>query len=168
MNELDLAQVARWRREPHIVEWWAHESPETTIEKYRRRIAGELPTTMLTIVEDGRLVGWCQWYRWADYPADAEAMQAEPDDCGIDYALGETSALNRGLGTEAIGLLVDELRRIDRTVSILVAPEERNLASRRALEKNGFELVEIRPVATEPTDAPMALYRWRARRDSNP
>jgi hypothetical protein len=27
------------------------------------------------------------------------------------------------------------------------------------LEKNGFELAAIRPVATEPTDAPLAIYR---------
>jgi hypothetical protein len=30
------------------------------------------------------------------------------------------------------------------------------------LEKNGFELVAVRPVATEPTDLPMAIYRLAA------
>jgi hypothetical protein len=36
------------------------------------------------------------------------------------------------------------------------------MASRRVLEKNGFELVAVRPVATEPTDASMAIYRLTA------
>ena len=33
------------------------------------------------------------------------------------------------------------------------------MASRRVLEKNGFHLVAVRPVATEASDAPMAIYR---------
>jgi predicted acetyltransferase len=45
---------------------------------------------------------------------------------------------------------------------MLVGPDAANTASRRVLEKNGFELVEIRPVATEPSDAPIAIYRLAA------
>jgi hypothetical protein len=33
------------------------------------------------------------------------------------------------------------------------------MASRRVLEKNGFHLVAVHPVATEASDAPMAIYR---------
>jgi RimJ/RimL family protein N-acetyltransferase len=65
---------------------------------------------MLMVTWDGAGIGWCQWYRWADYPAEAAAAAA-------------------------------------------------NAASRRVPEKNGFALVAVRPVATEPIDAPMALYR---------
>ncbi|HXP18237.1 MAG TPA: hypothetical protein VN840_01200 [Streptosporangiaceae bacterium] len=49
---------------------------------------------------------------------------------------------------------------------ILVGPEASNTASRRVLEKNGFELVAVRTVATEPTDAPMAIYRLPSARRS--
>jgi RimJ/RimL family protein N-acetyltransferase len=45
---------------------------------------------------------------------------------------------------------------------MLVGPDAANTASRRVLEKNGFELLEIRPVATEPSDAPIAIYRLPA------
>jgi RimJ/RimL family protein N-acetyltransferase len=38
-------------------------------------------------------------------------------------------------------------------------PDAGNVASRRVLEKNGFRLVDVRPVASEPTDDPMAIYR---------
>jgi hypothetical protein len=41
----------------------------------------------------------------------------------------------------------------------LTAPDAADAAARRVLEKNGFGLVAVRPVATEPTDAPMAIYR---------
>ena len=31
---------------------------------------------MLMVSQDGQSIGWCQWYRWADYPAEAAAMGA--------------------------------------------------------------------------------------------
>jgi hypothetical protein len=41
----------------------------------------------------------------------------------------------------------------------LADPEAANLASRRVLEKNGFRLVDKRPLASERTGAVMAIYR---------
>jgi len=41
-------------------------------------------------------------------------------------------------------------------------PDERNVASRRVLEKNGFELVAVKAIPSEPTDDPMAIYRLAA------
>ena len=42
---------------------------------------------------------------------------------------------------------------------MLTGPEAANIASCRVLEKNGFRLVAVRPVVTEPTDRPIAIYR---------
>ena len=58
-----------------------------------------------------------------------------------------------------IAALVAEARRHHPGSGVLTAPDAGNTASRRVLEKNGFELVAVRPVATEPTDAPMAIYQ---------
>jgi RimJ/RimL family protein N-acetyltransferase len=44
---------------------------------------------------------------------------------------------------------------------ITADPEAANIGSCRALEKNGFQLVRRGQVASEPTDAPMAIYRRR-------
>jgi RimJ/RimL family protein N-acetyltransferase len=38
-------------------------------------------------------------------------------------------------------------------------PEAANMASRRVLEKNGFDLVAVKTMDVEPTDDPMAIYR---------
>jgi hypothetical protein len=52
---------------------------------------------------------------------------------------------------------------------VLIAPEAANVPSRRVLEKNGFHLVEVRPIATEPHRRPMAVYRLAAQvRPSGP
>jgi aminoglycoside 6'-N-acetyltransferase len=77
MTEADLPVVEAWLRLPHVARWW---TPGTTVEaetaKYRERILpGARPAAhMLTVSLDGTPVGWCQWYRWADYPADARVI----------------------------------------------------------------------------------------------
>ena len=153
-----------WLRLPHVARWW---TPDTTAEqevsKYRQRInrSGARLTVMLTVIGGGDPIGWCQWYRWADYPAEAAAMGACEDEIGIDYAVGDPAWVGHGTGTLLVTALVAEARRHRSGAGILTAPAAANTASRRVLEKNGFMLVAVRPVATEPSDAPMAIYRLR-------
>jgi ribosomal protein S18 acetylase RimI-like enzyme len=135
---------------------------DAAVEKYRRRVREALPTSMLSVSEDGVRVGWCQWYRWSDYPEDARAVDAEEQEMGIDYAIGEPSAVGRGLGTAMIAALVAEVRNHHAGAGVLVNVDATNVASRHVLEKNGFLLVTVRPVVTEPTNAPMAIYRLAA------
>jgi aminoglycoside 6'-N-acetyltransferase len=162
MIEEDLPAVAAWLGLPHVARWW---TPDTTAEeeiaKYRRRVSPqERPATiMLMVTWDGAGIGWCQWYRWADYPAEAVAMEARDGELGIDYAIGDPARVGRGAGAALVAALVTEARRHCPGAGILAAAAAANAASRRVLEKNGFALVAVRPVATEPSDAPMALYR---------
>ena len=165
MAEDDLPSIGAWLRLPHVARWW---TPDTTAEeelsKYRLRIGpdGLTDTIMLTVLQDGRSIGWCQWYRWADYPDEEAAMAARAGEAGIDYAIGDPAWIGRGTGTELIAVLVAEIRSRHPGAGVLVGPDADNIASRRVLEKNGFELVEIRRVATEPSDAPIAIYRLAA------
>ena len=162
MTEDDLPEVEAWMRLPHVARWWL---PGTTAEQeiagYRRRINGTSSgsTIMLTATWAGDAIGWCQWYRWTDYPAEGAAMSARSGEIGIDYAIGAPAWVGRGAGTKLIAALVAEGRRHQPGAGVLTAPDAANTASRRVLEKNGFELVSVRPVITEPTDAPMAIYR---------
>ena len=160
MSEADLPTVAGWLAEPHVARWWIPDTTaEVQLDKYRERINGSGATTMLIASVEGRPVGWAQWYHWADHPAPAHAMQARDGEAGIDYAIGDPTAVGHGLGTDLVAALVHEVRRCTGPARLLVAPDATNTASRRALEKNSFQLVAIRPVATEPTQAPMAIYR---------
>lgn len=158
----DLAAVQAWLGLPHVARWW---TPDTTagakIAQYRQRISGDgdTATVMLTVTDDGAPIGWCQWYRWSDYPAEAAAMGAREGEVGIDYAIGDPSRVGRGVGSQLIAALVAEVRRHHPGAGLLSDPDAANVASRRVLEKNGFELVAVRPVVTEPNDRPMAIYR---------
>jgi RimJ/RimL family protein N-acetyltransferase len=57
----------------------------------------------------------------------------------------------------ALVLLVRAERSED--CAVMADPEAHNVASRRVLEKNGFELVAEKVMACEPTNDPMAIYR---------
>jgi len=164
MNEADLPAVETWLHLPHVARWW---TPDTTadreVAKYRQRITGtSARTIMLTVTWAGDPIGWCQWYRWADFPAEVTAIDARNGEIGIDYAIGDPDWIGRGAGTMLIAALLAEARGHHPGAGILTAPNAANIASRRVLEKNGFELVAVRPVATEPTGATMAIYRLAA------
>ena len=162
MTEADLPAVRAWLLLPHVARWW---TPDTTAEaevaKYRERVRKDTKsaTHMLMITLDGTPVGWCQWYRWADYSAEAEAIGARDGEIGIDYAIGDPAQVGRGVGTMLIAALTTEVRRHHPGSGILTGPDAANAASRRVLEKNGFRLVAVRPVATEASDAPIAICR---------
>jgi aminoglycoside 6'-N-acetyltransferase len=166
MSEADLPLVAGWLRLPQVARWWTRDTTaEAETAKYRDRVrrGDQAATHMLIISADGTPIGWCQWYLWADYPAAADALGASGGEAGIDYAIGDPACTGRGVGTTLIAALVAEVRRHHPGAGVLVDPDAANTASRRVLEKNGFLLVAVRSVVTEPSEAPRAIYRLPAR-----
>jgi len=79
--------------------------------------------------------------------------------------IGDPAWIGHGVGTELIAALVAEVRHQYPAAGVLVGPDAANAASLRVLEKNGFEFVAVRPVTTEPSDAPIAIYRLPAAAD---
>ena len=134
MTEEDLPRIAGWLRLPHVARWWTPDTtPEVEVGKYRLRIGpGSMrDTIMLTVLQDGVPIGWCQWYLWADYPDEETAMGARPGEAGIDYAIGDPAWIGRGTGSELISVLVNEIRRQHARAGILVGPDAANTASRQ-------------------------------------
>lgn len=166
MEMVDLDLVAAWLDEPEVARWFLIASTiEEEIEDLRRCLVGGEPTEVLVIADHDGPIGWCQWYLCREYPEHAERVGAGPDDIGIDYAIGDPTRRGIGLGTALIEELVSCIRRQHRRAGIVADPEASNVASRRVLEKNGFELLGVGPVASEPTPAPMAIYRLRPESD---
>lgn len=160
MTLADLDLVRQWLVEPHVARWYLSGSTvEEELQDLRRCISGEEPTHALIVVDAGRAVGWCQWYRCQDYPRHAAGVGAGPEDVGLDYAVGDPAEVGRGLGTALISMLVAHIRERHPHAGLIADPEATNRASSRALEKNGFLLQEERVVASEPTGAMMAIYR---------
>lgn len=160
MQPADLVLVERWLNEPHVARWYvAGSTVARELDDLRRCVAGAEPTRVLLVVETGRPIGWCQWYRCDDYPDHAAGVGAEPGDVGIDYAVGEPERVGRGVGTALVRLIVETVAAAFPAAGIVADTDASNLASRRVLEKAGFLLVREGPVLSEPTDAVMAVYR---------
>jgi GNAT superfamily N-acetyltransferase len=151
--------------------WLAGTTAEAELAEIAERVAEPAPdaTRLLMILERSEhqpelavRIGWCQWYPYDAYPEDADAIGAQAGDRGIDYAIGDPDATGRGLGTALIAALVDEVRRHHPGCGVIAGPDASNVASRRVLERNGFSLLGVRAVITEPTDDPVAVYRLSA------
>jgi aminoglycoside 6'-N-acetyltransferase len=156
----DLALVEHWLGEPHVARWFlAGSSLEAELEDIRQSVSGAQPVHMFVVIYDGEPVGWCQWYLCEVDPEWAADIDAGPGECGIDYAIGKPALVGGGVGTELVAALVALVRGAQPGCGIVADPEANNPASRRVLEKNGFELVAVKTMDSEPTDDPMAIYR---------
>ena len=160
MRPEDLALVAGWLSAPHVARWFlAGSSVEAELEDLRRSLAGDQGVHALVVADGGTPVGWCQWYLCGVDEQWAADIGAGPGDVGIDYALGDPGRVGVGLGTALVGTLVQLVRAEHPRGAVVADPDARNVASRRVLEKNGFALLEVRSLPSEPTDDPMAIYR---------
>jgi aminoglycoside 6'-N-acetyltransferase len=137
----DFLLMEQWLREPHVLQWWREPLDAAGLEaKYGPRIDGVEPTHVFVIEQDGRPVGWIQWYRWSDYQSHAAKLGAAAGEAGIDLAIGEAALIGRGLGPLVIRAFLDRVVFADPSVMAVVSdPEAANIRSRRAFEKVGFQ-----------------------------
>ncbi len=158
----DLPLLARWIAAPHVARWWS-EDPAGTESHYRPTIAGEDRTRVEIVQLHGEPVGMVQSYDHRDEPGWDRAIGIERA-VGIDYLIGETSALRQGVGTAAIRAAAARvLYRHPAADVVVAAPQAANAASCRTLERAGFVLLDRRMLDTDdPSDAGLAsVYVWR-------
>lgn len=142
MGRGDLPDVARWRTAEHVRRWYDAEG-EPTLEaitaRYGPRIDGVSPTRMWVVEVNGRSVGFCQDYRLRDHP-DFAVLTPDPGAVGVDYAIGEPHLVGQGVGTAMLwAWLLSAHKRYPDVTTYFAAPDHRNAASIRVLEKVGFE-----------------------------
>ncbi len=159
----DLPLVGHWLAAPHVARWWlAGSSVERELDDLRRSVTGVEPVHALMVIGDDAAIGWCQWYLCEQEPAWAADVGAAPGDVGIDYAVGEARLVGQGIGTALVAALVERVRTTRPGCGVIADPDERNGPSRRVLEKNGFELMRVAALPSEPTPEPVAVYRLPA------
>jgi aminoglycoside 6'-N-acetyltransferase len=140
----DLATLAAWIAAPHVALWWR--SPpglDDVRATYEPIIDQTDPTEVFIFEADGIPIGMIQRYLLADYPEWAGVvapMIAVEHASGIDYLIGSIAHLGRGIGSQMIAAFVDlTFKHCPDITSVVVAVNQDNRRSWRALEKSGFQ-----------------------------
>lgn len=166
----DLPKLAVWLAAPHVEEWWPEPHDPASVESRFLPVAQGLDTTEgFVILDDASPIGYIQRYRLADEPewrrAVAVAIDVPDEAAGIDYLIGDPSAIGRGVGSQAITAFVVELwESLGDITVVVVAVQQLNLASWRALEKARFQRVWAGKLDTDdPSDQGPAFLYLRSR-----
>jgi aminoglycoside 6'-N-acetyltransferase len=178
LQQSDLPLLAEWLQRPHVARWWREPADFPAVEAaYGPMVDRSDPTEGFIAVGqgpgDGRALAFLQLYRLDDNPEWQRAIAAalaESDlevsarSAGIDYLIGDQTMTGRGLGRRMIAAFVDLLwDRYPDTTAVVVAVDQGNEASWRALEGSGFLRAWAGVLSSEdPSDeGPSYLYMRR-------
>lgn len=161
----DLPLLAGWLAAPHVARWWREPSDASSVlDAYGPAIDGDDPTEVLIAELDGRPIGMLQWYLLSDNPDYGRALApagARGPAASLDYLIGEQELTGRGLGPAMIAEGSAGIwRRHPEIVAIVVAVQQDNRRSWRALEKAGYRRTWSGTIESDdPSDAgPSHVY----------
>ncbi|MFD4351433.1 GNAT family N-acetyltransferase [Nocardia sp. NPDC058518] len=147
ITEADFPLLSKWLAEPHVAEWWHHDSSSEGVARdFGPSATGEEPGEALLMYLDGRAVGLMQRSCLDDYPEYAAELAAHTGLPGaavtIDYLIGDPHDIGVGIGSRMIRHTIEATwTDYPDTPAIIVAVSAANLASWRVLEKAGMHRI---------------------------
>ncbi|MGA8113368.1 MAG: GNAT family N-acetyltransferase [Actinocatenispora sp.] len=153
MTEDDYGVMARWLSDPRVLAWFGgRDRPMSRIdiaEKYAPRLAGKVPTHCLIAETTDGPVGYLQFYRWKDYPADASVLglSTMDDPYGLDLFVGRPELWGTGVGSRMVRLLLAHLFDTVGVRRVALSAMAHNYRAQRAYAKVGFRRVRLVPDA---------------------
>ncbi len=132
----DFPLLLEWLAKPHVKEWW--DDGDDTLEKVARHYSHQSPTKQrfILLYHAGIQEGKEQPIGYLQYEIDEEGI------ANIDQFLGVEEMLNRGLGTQAIKLLLAYVTTRHQPAIVTVNPAPTNKRAIRCYEKVGFRHYE--------------------------
>ncbi|HUS12695.1 MAG TPA: GNAT family N-acetyltransferase [Pyrinomonadaceae bacterium] len=131
----DFPLLLEWLSKEHVKQWW--DDGDDTLEKVARNYGEEE-----ALLERFILVGS---YESGEKPIGYFQYYLVPEgSIGIDQFIGEEEYINRGVGTKAIQMFVEMIRRERKPTSIILDPSPENKRAIRCYEKAGFKHYETR------------------------
>lgn len=163
LGDGDLDMMHRWLNEPAVVRWWEGEDVSVSAVRADYGSTREDTETEHWIAElDGKPVGWiCCWPVLSGLDeAGPWLKHGLPDTAaGIDYLVAAPDQRGKGVGSAMIRAFTFNVvfgRHCDWTHAA-ASPYTANVASCRALEKAGFDLVASIQYPNDDEDGPCSL-----------
>ena len=133
-TEADLLLLRRWRRQPHVMEYWGDPELEPEDEKL-----ADARVAMWIVEYRGNPFAFAQDYSPHDWDGHPFA-HLPPGSRGIDQYIGEPDMVGIGHGTAFVRLHCERLFSAG-APAIGTDPHPDNMRARRAYEKAGFHAV---------------------------
>jgi len=132
---LHSERLLGWLRQPHVARWWG--STQQAMDHATRSVPG----TQALIVADGIPVGYLCWQKPARQELEAAGLTDLPDELvDIDILIGEPDLVGQGVGSQALQLLLAQLRRESAVAFAGLGTSVSNVRAVRAYERAGFRL----------------------------
>ncbi len=146
LAEVHFSLLLRWLLTPHVRQWWDSGmvwTQERIIEKYRDYTEGykfenglRKPIEAFIITVDAVPVGYIQAYNPYDFRREQLLENVPVSLLALDLYIGESDFLNKGVGCQAIMLLLS--RYVGKYEYAFVDPAINNSVAIRMYEKGGF------------------------------
>ncbi len=147
VEERDLPSLMVWVVEPDVLYWWDDEMADLEETRAEFLAPDESDPRDGYIIEEreaggrpvggrpvgGRPVGYIQWWHRSYDPHYHWTA-------GIDIFIGEPDARDRGVGTEAVRMLLGYLFEVRKLHRVTIDPELGNARAIRSYQKAGFRL----------------------------
>ncbi len=136
LKDCDISMIEKWMYKEHVAKWYTE--PIDWLHEIMNRDTEYNWIKHFIVEAEGVPIGFCQYY---DYACSEETWHGSMDvqsTYSIDYLIGETDYLGRGMGTSIVLNLVNEIQNNAAAKKIIVQPEPENKASRNTLLSAGF------------------------------
>ncbi len=147
----DYELMARWLTDLRVLEFFEGRDEPHPLERVRAKygpaVRGHDAVTPCLIAQDGRPIGYLQFYRLDDLPTDErDAYRLDGDTDGawaIDLFIGEPELWGKGIGTRALRATVGYLFDERSARQVVIDPQVTNARAIRCYEKVGFQKVKV-------------------------
>lgn len=147
----DQALLKTWLERPHIRRWWG--DPD---EQLAQIMSPPVGCHQALIIADDVPVGYIQWEQVLREELDTAGLTDIPEGAlDVDIAIGEQDYIGQGIGSRAIGLVIDSVSHDQSIPMIIMATSVENVVAQRSFEKAGFHRVRK---FEDPGYGPMYLF----------
>lgn len=136
LEDSDISIFKKWLYCEHVAKWYTE--PMDWLDEILNRNTKYQWIKHFIVETEGLPIGFCQYY---DYALSEETWHGNmdvKDTYSIDYLIGETNYLGRGLGKSIVSNLINKIQNETAAKKIIVQPEVENKASRNTLLSAGF------------------------------